>query len=894
MFSRFRIVASRIRGLFSSRHLDADFQQELASHLAMLEEENLRRGLPPGEARRQARLRLGADAPLRETHHDLRTLPWLESLMQDVRFGLRILRKSPGFTAVAILTLALGLEVNTAIFSLINGFLLRPLPVAHPEQIVALAVQANDSPAGALGLSYPEFLDFREKDRAFSDVFANVLSTVSLQANEKTDQMPISYVSSNFFTALGLRPVLGRLIAAGDGEDPGQTPALILSYSFWKGRFGGDPSIINEQVRVNGNAATVIGVAPKSFHGMFSPFEMDGYLPLASLPLEESSERFMTDRGARRILAFGRLKQHVGLRQAQSSLNVISSELARQYPATDGGILIRAVPEKLARPQPYANSVFLLIGALFLAFAVLILVLSCLNVTNVVFARAFARKREMAVRSALGASRSRLIRQLLTETLLLAFLGAAGGLGLAELLARAMPSVRLPNFPLVLDFSFDWRVYAYALSAAVTAGIMSGLPAAISASRSDINSALHHSSALRGGVLKKGLHGDLVAAQIACSLALLVGAGLLFRSLQQVESTNLGFDPRNLLNVTINFAPTGYSEERSLALYRSLTESLRALPGVQSVSLAANVPIGSFPTRTPVFGPSSSLNPDEHPPSVLYNVVGPAYFSTMKIPLLQGRGFASMDRSTAPLVAVVNRTMATQFWPRTNPIGKSFRLQKANGQLVQVVGVAQDGKYQTVTEGSQPYFYMPLEQHYVSHSVLEIRCRVPPQSISAVIEQQIHALAPTLSIEDLRTMDQSLQGGSGYFLFRLGAALAGQMGFLSLLLSAAGVYGVISFAVTQRTHEIGIRMALGANPTAILAMVLRQALLLIGAGLLAGLTGAWALGRAMAHILVGVGPTDLATFTAATSTLLCLALLASYIPARRAMHVDPMVALRHE
>ncbi len=894
MFSRLRVLASRIRGFFARHRLDEDFQRELATHLDLLTEENARRGLPPHEARRQARLRLGGAAQLRETQHELRGLPWLETLLQDVRFGLRMLRKNPGFTTVAVLTLALGIGANTAVFSIVNGFLLSPLPVPHPEQITALALQQKDAPLGTSGLSYPEFTDFRNQTaNTFSGLFANVLSTVALRADGRTDQLSISYVSADFFTTLGLKPSVGRLILPSDGEALGQPSLLVLGNSFWRKRFGADPAIVGRRVRISGKDATIIGVGPNDFRGMFSPFEIDAYLPLGALATNEPADHFAIDRGERRILAFGQLKPNVTLREAQNSLDVISSRLAEEYPATDGGTRVRAIPERLARPQPYANNAFIIIGALFLAFAGLVLLLACMNVTNVVFASALVRQREMALRAALGAVRSRLVRQMLTETILLALLGGAAGLVLAASAKHVAPTVHLPDFPLRLDFNFDWRVYTYALVAAVLAGIGAGLPLALRASHADVNVTLRDEGLSWGGG-KHRLHSDLVIAQIACSLMLLIVAGMFVRSLQHVEGAYLGFDPNNVLNVIVDPSENGYDWARTVSFYRELENRVQALPAVQSVSLAERAPIGSFPARMPVFNDSQVVNPSRQPPSILFNAVDSGYFDTMRVPLLRGRPFAEADNDAEPPVAIVNETMARKFWPHGDPIGRIFRLQSATGTPVEVVGVARDGKYQTVAEDFQPYFYVPLAQHYVSRRVLEIRTRVRPESLMPEIQREIHGIAPDVSIIDLRTMKQSLEAGTGYFVFRLGASLAGQMGILGLILAVMGVYGVVSFVVTQRTREVGIRAALGASPRSIAWLVMRRGMALVIAGVVAGAVGSWALGRAVGHLLIGVHSTDPVIYGLAVAVLSCAALLACYIPARRAMRVDPMVALRHE
>jgi predicted permease len=869
---------------------DQELSEELESHVQMHVEENLRAGMTFAEARRRALIKLGGIEQVKENCRDRRRFTGFESLVQDIRFGLRMLRKNPVVTLAVVITLGLGLGANTAIFSILNGFLLKPLPVSHPEQIAALAVDQQDTPLGAIGLSYPEFLDFRDQTKASSAMFANVLDTVELERDGTADQVPVSYVSSDFFTILGLNPALGRLILPTDGDQFGETPLLVLGYSYWQKRFGGDPSVIGRPVRINGNQATIIGVSPKSFRGMFSPMEIDGYLPLGAISIEESSDRFLTDRRERRVLAFGRLKPGMTFRQAQNSLDVIASRLALTYPDTDAGVRLRAIPEKLARPQPYANSAFLVIGGLFLAFAGLVLLLASMNVTNILLGRALIRQREMAIRAALGAPRSRMIRQMLTETLMLALGGGCAGLALAELANRLAPSLHLPNFPLRLDFSLDWRVCTYGFVAAVFAGIASGLPPALRASRADVNSVLRHEG-LRGSG-KHRLHDDLIVAQIACSLMLLIAGGLFVRSLENVEGTDLGFQPNHLLNVMMDPAEDGFNRVRTEGFYRDLEKRMKALPGVHSVSFARSVPIGSFPARMAVL--TQPVEGNRQPPSILYNAVGPSYFETMKIPLVRGRGFTEADNETAPLVAIVNETMANQFWAHLDPIGQVFRLENAAGPRVEIVGIAHQGKYQTVAENFQPYFYVPLRQHYTSRRVLEIRTLVSPEALAPEVEREIHALAANVSIIDLRTMKQWLEGGTGYFIFRLGASLSVEMGLLGLLLAVVGVYGVVSFVVTERTREIGIRMALGAQPRAILALALKRGLTLVVLAVPIGWIGTLVLGRALDHFLVGVTAADPLTYAVATATLASTALIACLIPARRAMRIDPMVALRHE
>jgi predicted permease len=883
----------RLESFFGRKRRERELEEELKDHVRMLIDHNLRDGLAPAEARRQALVTMGSLDNATEKYRERLGLPWLGSLLQDLGFGLRMLRKDPAVTAVVVITLALGLGANTTVFSIVNGFLLTPLPVAHPEQIVALAVQAKDGPLGAAGLSYPQFVNIRNEATGFSGIIANVLSTLTLRADDRTDQFSGVYVSGDFFSVLGVRPALGRLLLPSDDGLLNQHNFLVLGYSFWQRRFAGDPNVIGKNVRINGKDATIIGVGPKDFRGMFSPFDIDGYLPVSALTIEDPSGRFTTDRSDGRILAFGRLKNAVSIGQAQNSLDVISLRLARQYPATDGGVRIHAIPERLARPQPYANNGFIVISTLFLAFAGLVLLLACLNVTNVVVARGLARQREMAVRAAVGAIRSRLIRQMLTETVLLALLGGVGGLVLALLANRLAPSVHLPNFPLRLDFRFDWRVYMYGFAAALVAGTGSGLGPALRASQADVNAVLRNDGPKRGGG-KHRLHSDLVVAQIACSLMLLIIAGLFVRSLEHIEGASLGFDPENVLNVTLDPSQDGYDDAHTIAFYKQLEERIGSLPGVESVGLTQRVPIEPFPARLPVLRDSQVSDPNHQPPSVLYNAVDPGYFKTMRITLLRGRGFTEQDNESAPAVAVVNQTMAKRMWPGQDPIGQLFRLTSITGDLVKVIGVARDGKYQTVAEDFQPYFYLPMAQHWAARQVLEIRCRVVPEAMASSVQREIRNVAADVSIIDLRTMKQSLQGGTGYFLFRFGASLSLQMGLLGLILAVVGIYGVVSFVVAQRTREIGIRMALGADRKDIMVLVLRRGLVLIGLGVLIGVVATVALTGAISHLLLGVSAHDPATYAIATTVLSFVALLACWLPARRATRINPIDALRYE
>ena len=831
----------------------------------------------------------------------MRRVNWIENSIQDVRYGLRMGGKWRGLTAILAITLALGIGVNTAIFSVLNGWLLRPLPVRAPGQITYLAFQPNGTSESKF--SFPDLQDFQKQADTFSGLFAYAPGGAGFSTGGVATEFAYSAVTGNYFSTLGVKPLLGRLLLPGEGERPGEELLVVLGYSFWQKRFGGDAAIVGKRVLINGQPATIIGVTPKEFHGTFFAFDMDGYLSLNALPLVQSSSGFWTDRRDRDLMVLGRLKPGVTIAQAESSLAVVARRLSAQYPATDKDFIVRVIPEKLARPAPFVTNFVAVIASLFLALPALVLLLACLNVANILLARATARQREMAIRAALGAGRARLIRQMLTESLLLALLGGIGGVVLGEWAISASGSVlhsatstTSSNIAYRLDYSFDWRVFAYTLGAVVLSGILLGIWPAFRAGRVDLNTVLHEGGRSdSAGVGRHSVRGILLVAQVAGSLMLLIVAGLFVRSLERAEHMYLGFDPDHVLNVMLDVHQIGYDEARAKAFYRDLRDRVRAMPGVQSASLAFTVPLGMPSPGSPIFVEGHPLAPGQVAPEVAFNRIDPGYFETMRVPLLEGRTFRDSDNETAPPVAIVDQTMAKEFWPNQDPIGKRFSLKSATGPFIEVVGLARDGQTDWhFSLDPHAYFYLPLAQNFATFLSLQVRTTVPPESMTLGVQQQIHDLAPDLPIFDARTMQQGIHGLAGLFVFRLAASLAGVMGILGLTLATVGVYGVVSFRAAQRTREIGIRMALGASRRDILVAVVRQGLQLALIGIAAGLVGAFALSRLLRSMLVGVRPGDPGTFLGVSLLLLFVTLLASYIPARRATKVDPMVALRYE
>lgn len=824
----------------------------------------------------------------------------MRNFWQDLRYAARTLSNAPAFTIIAVVALGLGMAVNTTIFSVINGMLLRPMPVPHAEQLAVLATKQEGMPEFQR-FSYPLYQDVSRQASVFSDVLAYRVTLAALSVDHKVDQAILTRVSGNYFSALGIQAAAGRLILPSEGQTPGADPILVLGYSYWKKRFAGDSQVIGRHVEVNGHPVTVVGVAPKGFHGTYSILDSDGYVPLSaaigSKGMEENSvEQLWTQRGDRSLSLLGRLKTGVSLKQAQASLAVTARQISERYPATEKGMTITAFPEKLARPDPDPDNTLPKIAVAFTILAALVLFVACFNIANVLLVRATVRQREMGIRAALGAGRWRLVRQHLTESMLLALLGGGAGLLLANWAAGFLSSLPLgTNLPISFNFEPDLRVYIYALASVLVSTVVVGLIPALRVARYDVNSVLREGGrSASEGRRRHIARNTLVVAQLAGSLLLLVVAGLFVRSLDKAQRIYLGFDPNHVLNFSLDVQQVGFDKTRGQEFFRQVDQRIRAIPGVVSVAQAFVVPMGVVSTDGPVTVEGHAVESGEHVPDVMYNDVTPGYFDTLRMPILSGRTFAEADNEKAPPVAIINQTMAKQFWSSENVLGKRFSIKGPKGPLIEVVGVAQDGKYKSIVEDPMPFFYLPLNQAYVDFRAVHVRTSLPPEKLQRDIESSLHMLAPDIAVKEMQTMTQSLQGLNGFFLFRFGAQLTSTMGLLGLILAVVGVYSVVSYAAVQRTHEIGIRMALGAAPQDILRMVLRQSVVLVGAGLAVGLAAALAGTRAIASLIVGVRPTDPVTFVAVVALLTVIALVACWIPARRATRVSPLVALRYE
>ena len=892
---KLRALFARIAALFGKARRDRDFAEELETNLQFHIADNIRSGMTPDEARRQALIRLGGVEQTKEILRDRRTLPAFESFVRDIHYGIRVLRRDPAFTLVAVITLALGIGANTGIFSMVDGILLRPLPVTDPNQIVEVAFQVK---GGRINnqFSFPDYRDIREQSGGvFSGVFASMIGVDGLSVNNRPERLLTNYVTGNYFTALGLEPAAGRLLLPSEGETPGADPVVVLGYSYWQTRFRADNAIVGQRVLINGHPVTVVGVAPKRFHGTFGFVDPQAYLPLGMLVLERMPADFMANRGGmKNLVVMARLHPGISLQQSQAALKIIADRLARTNPE-DRDLSLLVYPELRARPQPNVQGIVQLIGALFLCLATMLLLLACLNVANILMVRATVREREMAVRAALGAGRARLVRQLLTESLLLAFAGAFGGVALGRWGTGALSHMNMnTDLPLMLDFSFDWRVFTYALAAAVMTGLVVGIVPAFRVSRADLNTVLHSGGRSVIGAGHR-LRGMLVVLQVAGSLMLLIFAGLFMRSLQQAQRTDLGFDSSHILSAGVDPGEVGYDAQQGRQFYRNLLTRVRALPGVQSAATSYYLPLGYMSASDDLNIDDYHPGPSQPPPGSLYNAVAGDYFETLRIPLLKGRTFTAHDDENSRFVAIANEAFVRKYWPNVDPIGRHLKLLGEPKQSIEVVGVVADSRIDSLFGPVGPAIYVPMDQHYecCSQQFLQVRTAGDPIALAPDIERIVHELAPDMPVFEVKPMKQAIETLNGLLMFEIGAALASIMGILGMLLSVVGVYGVISYSAAQRTQEIGIRMALGARGGQIVGMVLRQGVWIVSVGVAIGLLLAFSLARLAADALT-VSPHDPLTFISVSALLTAVGLAACYIPARRTVRIDPMVALRNE
>jgi len=812
--------------------------------------------------------------------------------MNELRHAFRAIFKRPAFALVAIVTLALGIGANTAIFSLVNTVLLRPLPVDQPQQIVSVAIRGKDDSMSAF--SFPNYRDFRDRNDALSGLLVYRFVPLSLSRGGANERVWGFEVSGNYFEVLGVKAVQGRMFTGAEDKTPLANPVAVLSFDSWQKRFGGDPNLVGKDVLLNNHQFRVIGIAPPAFKGTELVYTPEIWLPSSMMQWVEPGADWLEDRNTRNFFSVGRLKPGVNARQAEASLNLVAQQLAKEYPDTNEGESIKIVPPGFILPD-LRGAVVSFTWVLMTAVA-LVLVVTCTNLAGLMLARATDRRREIAIRLAMGANRLRLIRQLLTESVLLSLVGGGGGVLLALWLLRALLAFKPPiDFPLSMDINVDWRVLLFSLFVSLLAGTIFGLAPALQATRPGLSQALRETSA-QGGAARTRLRSVLVVAQIAISLVVLIAAGLVVRTLQQLQTMNPGFDTQNGLTMSFDLGLQGYDDARGQQFYKQLTERVQALPGIKSATVSSYIPLSLNYNSRNVFIEGLPAERGENVPTAMDASAGPRYFETMKTPLVGGREFTDQDQPKSERVAVVNETFVRRLMPNVSSpaeaVGKRFATGSATGPFIRIVGVAKDGKYFNITEDPRPFFWEPMSQDYQSGGILTVRTEGNPETLFGAVRKEVQTLDPNLPLFDVKTLTEHMR----FALFppRIAATVLGVFGLVALLLSAIGIYGITSYTVAQRTHEIGIRLALGAQLSDVLRLVLSHGLKLTLIGAALGLVGAYLATRAITSVLYGVSATDPFTFVFVSVVLVGVALIACYVPSRRATKVDPLVALRNE
>ncbi len=878
----------RLRSIFHKNQAELDLSEELQFHLQNQIEEYVAQGMNRKEARHAAFRSLGGIEQAKEECRDARKVNVIDNFLQDLHFGLRILRRSPGFSILAILCLTLGIGANAAVFSWIEGILFRPYPaVTHQERLVAVGGTSRGEPRGN-PLSWPDFQDLQRSCTLCETLLVSKITGTTLSIGDRAERTTGSIVSANYFDAIGVHPILGRGFLP--GEDTGQSahPVAVISYQLWKGRFQGDPRIVGKTQRLNGVVHTIVGVAPKGFYGTFVGWGMNFWVPASMEEVFESGGYKLEDRGARWIESYARLKPGVSLQQAQQEVGAISGRLEAEYPTTNRGRGIKLWP---LWQTPFNNAGTLLPTLeIMMAVVAFVLLIACANVGNLLLVRSCARRHEMSVRLAVGAGRARLWKQLLTEGLVLSLFGATGGLVLAywcrHLLVLLFPA--RGGVQMHLPGELDWRVLALSAGVCLLTTVLLGVVPAMQTSKIDLAHSLKMEAAgVVGGGGRAWVRSGLVLVQVSLSFILLVGAGLLMQSLLKIRTASPGFTTRGVQYTAIDLVSAGYDRVRAQTFQDALLERVKALPGVESAAFARMTPLTYVSSSEAPIAVDGYEPPPDESPSVEYNEVGPDYFVTMGIPLVTGREFSRADDEKAAPVAVVNETMASRYWKGQSPLGRRLQMK---GRSLQVVGVAKDSKYSSVRENPQPFFFVPLRQNSLRGSGLHIRTPLAPDVMGAAIAREVRALDSNLAPYEVITMQEQLDRSTSAQM--VAVKLVGVLGGLALLLAAIGLYGVMSYAVSQSTRELGLRMALGAGASNLLRLVMSRGLVLTGGGVVLGAAVALALTRLLGNLLYKVSPRDPVAFGSALALMMIVSLAACFLPAWRATRTDPSRALR--
>lgn len=821
----------------------------------------------------------------------------MDNLIQDFRYALRLLRKSPGFTLVALLTLALGIGANTTIFTVVNAVLLRPLPVEDPERLVAvLGTDVKNSTAQQqfLPMSNLNYQDLRDQNDMLSGMAAFTGTGVSLSGGGNPEQLNATLASYNYFQVLGVHALVGNTFDPEQAKKQGGYPVAVLSYGLWQRRFGGDHGIVGKSITLNQQPFTVIGVAPKSFQGIFVGPGPDLWIPDAEHDqvLTGLNKQWFMERRPLVMFAFGRLKPGVTLEQAQANLQTIATQLSQEYPNDNAGRNVRLLPLAQTTVGPNGRDLFVKAGILLMTVVGLVLLIACANLANLLLARGADRRRELAVRMSLGATKGRLVTLMLSESFLLAVIGGGAGLAVASGFRTALLAFRPPFLkPENIDLSMDSRVLLFTLGVALLTAFAFGMLPAWQAIRFSVNETLKEGGGRSGSAGgRHKLRSALVVVEVVLSMIALVGSGLFLSSLHNAEQIDPGFETKNMLVMNFDLGAQNYKEEQGQEFYRRLMERLRAMPQVKDASVAAQAPLAGGFART-VFPEGVDQNDRRNGILTSVNQVDTEYFKTTGTPILRGRGFLETDRDGAPLVAVVNQAFADKFFPNQDALGKRFRCW-GETWILEIVGVATTAKINTLGEDPTPAFYLPMLQHYSPDVTLHVRTAGDPMAALPTVRAAVQELDRQLPLTQVQTISQLLD--QALWAARFGASLLLIFGLLALGLAAIGIYGVMSYNVQQRKQELGIRMALGAQKRDVMRLVLGQGLWLAGGGAVAGLALAFFMARGISALLFGVHALDPATFLGVPLLLIGVALVACYIPARRATRVDPIVALRYE
>ncbi|HEY6332638.1 MAG TPA: ABC transporter permease [Blastocatellia bacterium] len=816
-------------------------------------------------------------------------------LFKDLQYAVRVLFRNPAFTVIAVVTLALGIGVNATVFSVVNAYLFKPLPVKDPGKLVAV-VATSPFIEFPTQVSYPDYRDIAERTDVFTGVLGYEDNPVNMSLKGNAQRIWAELVTPNYFPVLGIDAFIGRTFTPAEARIPGANPVAILSYGFWHRQFGSDHAVLGSSINLDSVPFTIIGVAPESYRGAFPLISPDIYVPAGTRGLLfDGGDATFNVRSLGPLALIGRLKDNASVTDAQAALSVLSDQLRAQYPESNRDMSFTAIPETRSRPALEVASTFDRISVIFMVLVGLVLLIACANVTNLMLARAISRRKELAIRNALGASRTSLLRLFLVEALLLSIGGGVLGLMLGYWASRYMSTLHFSvGAPVTFNFALDIRVFLYAFGAVVVTTLISGLLPALRASRTDLVQTINEGG--RGGSSDgtwNRLRGALVVAQVAVSLFLLIAGALFVRSMENAEHSNLGFRTRNVLLGSVDLSLQHYDQARGQRFFKEVIDSVDRVPGVKSATLSCIIPFGGNNAGTDITAEENTSEPKRDAVLALDNSVGPDYFSTMDVPVIEGRAFEQTDNAQSPPVAVVSQAMARVLWPDADPLGKRFK-SGSSGPLIQVVGVTTDESHVFLGETPRPFFYRPVAQQYWPFAAIEVYTEGDPASFALALRAAVHELDPDLPVYDVTSMESHLRNGLAFFFVRAGAGFAAVFGFLALVLATVGVYGVVSYSVSRRGHEIAIRMALGASRAQVLSMLFRQGFVVVGIGIVIGLGLAAVGGKPLSGLLVGVGGFDLRTFVVVSALLGAIGALAIWLPALRASRAHPMSALRSE